>query len=680
MASPEKWAVLIGIDFYINRNLRLKGCVNDIEDMCSYLEKNYSSVKITKFAAIDTNDPTQTTPFGPSASWPTYNNITSQLKQIIHLASPGAFVYIHYSGHGTLKPTTSEYRENDGSDAALVLFDTNKGERYLRGIELASFFDDMVIKGIKLTVVLDCCCSGGVSRGDVRIRGVPWDDVTASAFPIDQPKVSPPSEPAKTVSRDAFTNQHWLLRPREYTLMAACGSDEIAHEGPGMDGRQHGAFSAYFLQALVFASERGCKFAYGSIYRQICARLHIPWLRQHPILLGNDDAVFMDTGSKGQGSKSTCNIFKISEDGQLGLNGGHAHGVCLGDEYTVYPFEPLSPEASGESKTEGRVKIKAVHALQSEVEQVQSSPDGRSIKAGWHATLLTPFRPRTQVRLFPKADTSWKDMINGSLWLREVDRDEAQVTLPSFQVSVTEENECAILDRCGERIPNLPTVSATSADAVHQIGVILEHLAKFANIEGLESQSSDTLLESDFRIEVKANDPRTQLSGNRLQVEDGGKVSVIFRNDTDKSLSLTVLDMGPLRQVSKLYPAVDRGDWKVVPSFGGIQFPGQISFKVKMTIPDSLKAKSQSSVEDVLKFFVTTRPTSFAALELPALSEPVLGQQRRASNHELLTFLQSLAAWNQPNTVLRNDTGRTGEKWACRNFTICTTAHSGVSP
>ncbi|KAI9776675.1 MAG: hypothetical protein M1816_005153 [Peltula sp. TS41687] len=684
MASPEKWAVLVGIDFYINRDQLLKGCVNDIEDMSSYLEKNYSSVNITKFAAaIDTNDSTQTTPSGPVASWPTYDNITSQLKQITHAAPSGAFVYVHYSGHGARKPTAaSEYQENDGSDAALVLFDTDKGERYLKGIELASLFDDMVIKGIRHTVVLDCCYSGGVSRGNIRIRGVPWDDVTASAFLTDKLKLSLPSEPAKTVSRDAFTNQHWLLTPRGYTLMAACGPDEMAHESSGIDGRQNGAFSYQFLNALRFASENGYKVTYGSIYRWLCAKLHHSSSRQHPILFGNDDAVFMDSESKGKGQKSTCNIIKISEDGQLRLNGGHAHEVCLGDEYTVYPFEQLNPEALGESKTEARVKIKAVHALQSEVEQVQSSPDGRGIKAGWHAALLTPFRPKTQVRLFLKADTSWKDMINQSPWLREVAMDQAGFTLPSFGVCVTEENEYAILDGCGDRMLNLPTVSAASTHAVHQIVIILEHLAKFANIEGLESQSRDSLLVSDFSIELKANDPSKQLRVNKLQVKDGGKVSVIFKNHTDTTLNLTVFDMGPLRQVSKLYPSVDGGDWKaVLPKQVeyGIQFPGEISFTVKMTVPNSLKNKDQSPVEDVLKFFVTTRPTSFAALESPTLSEQVL-EQRRSSNHELFTFLQSLSAHHQSNAALRNDTGSGGEKWACRSFTICTTAHSGVSP
>jgi Caspase domain len=687
MASSEKWAVLIGIDFYINRSQRLKGCVNDIEDMHLYLEKNYSSVNISKFIAADTNDSTQKTPSGPATSWPTYENIMSQLKHITNSAPPGAFVYIHYSGHGASKPTTaSEYRENYGSDTALVLFDNDKGEHYLRGIELASLFDDMVIKQIRLTVVLDCCRSGGVSRDNEStyglIRGVPWDDVKASAFPIDEPGSPPPSEPSATVSRDAFTNQHWLLRPRGYTLMAACGPDEIARECRGTDGREHGAFSYFLLQALVLASEKGYKFTYGSIYRQLCAKFHVPWPRQHPILFGNGDAVFMDTESKRQGPTSTCNIIKISEDGHLGLNGGHAHGVCLGDEYTVYPFEPLNPEALGEPRTEARVKIKAVNALQSEVEQMQSSPDGRDIKAGWYATLLTPFRPRVQVGLFPKADKSWKDTINKSPWLREVDRDEALLALPYFQICITEENGYTLHDGHCDRIPNLPVVSAASADSMPQIVIILEHLAKFANIEGLESQSSHSLLESDFSIEMKANDPSKQLSGNRLQVEHNGKLSVIFRNHTNKTLNLTVFDMGPLRQVSKLYPSMDRGDWKAVPPKqikDDIDFPGQISFTVKMKVPNSLNVQGQSQVEDVLKFFVTTRPTSFAALELPELSKELL-EQRRSSNHALFTFLQSLSACYQRDAVLRNETSNAGEKWACRNFTICTTAHSGASP
>lgn len=73
MASSEKWAILIGIDFYADPSKRLKGCVNDIEYMHAYL---------AKFVVVDTKDSTQMTPSGPAASWPTYDNITNQLRLI----------------------------------------------------------------------------------------------------------------------------------------------------------------------------------------------------------------------------------------------------------------------------------------------------------------------------------------------------------------------------------------------------------------------------------------------------------------------------------------------------------------------------------------------------------------------------------------------------------------------
>ena len=47
------------------------------------------------------------------------------------------------------------YKEKDGSDVILVLFNVDNKICYLRGIELASLFDDIVKKQLKLTVVLD---------------------------------------------------------------------------------------------------------------------------------------------------------------------------------------------------------------------------------------------------------------------------------------------------------------------------------------------------------------------------------------------------------------------------------------------------------------------------------------------------------------------------------------------
>lgn len=143
----------------------MQGSVNDIEDIHEWLKETHNSADITKFLSSKTNDPTQRLPPGSPSTWSTYDNITRRFREITDVARPGDFVYFHFSGHGTLQPTkTGKYRENDGSDAALILFDQENGERYLRGIDLARIFDDVLLKQLKLIVVLDCCYAGGISR------------------------------------------------------------------------------------------------------------------------------------------------------------------------------------------------------------------------------------------------------------------------------------------------------------------------------------------------------------------------------------------------------------------------------------------------------------------------------------------------------------------------------------
>ena len=63
-------------------------------------------------------------------------------------------MYIHFSGHGT--------RNEETGDLSLVLLGEVSGIRYLSGRELAALVDKMVKKRLHITLVLDCCFSGGV--------------------------------------------------------------------------------------------------------------------------------------------------------------------------------------------------------------------------------------------------------------------------------------------------------------------------------------------------------------------------------------------------------------------------------------------------------------------------------------------------------------------------------------
>lgn len=106
------------------------------------------------------------------------------------------------------------YQEGYGTDAALVLLepDAPEGIRYLRGIELALLLDDMVDKGLKLTVVLDSCHSGSISRGeDSLVRGILWSVDVDSECPLHVPLLPQSLASKEEIFRDTVTASHWLL-------------------------------------------------------------------------------------------------------------------------------------------------------------------------------------------------------------------------------------------------------------------------------------------------------------------------------------------------------------------------------------------------------------------------------------------------------------------------------------
>src|ERR1700753_806438 len=107
-SSPAKWAILVGIDFYIPAEQRPRGAVNDVEDISTILEQYFQPINITKYMAVDSGDPNQRFPQGPKVAWPTHENIIGQLDHIIQVASPQDHVYFHFSGHGTLAPTANK--------------------------------------------------------------------------------------------------------------------------------------------------------------------------------------------------------------------------------------------------------------------------------------------------------------------------------------------------------------------------------------------------------------------------------------------------------------------------------------------------------------------------------------------------------------------------------------------
>jgi hypothetical protein len=261
MPEPVMWIMLVGIYFYYDKALRLCGAANDVADIEESLKefhKGYVGANVFKLVASVTDDPAQEFPPEAENLWPTYDNFTAVLKHITLKASPDAIVYIHYLGHGALRLTTNSeytYQEEYGTDTALVLYEPKSPykTRYLRGIELALLLDDMVNKGLRLTVVLDSCCSGSISRRkDHLVRGIPWSVDVDSEFPLQAPTPCESVASKKRIFRNASTTSYWLLNPKQYALLAACGLHELAKEILSGKKRYNGALSIPHTQGPRF--------------------------------------------------------------------------------------------------------------------------------------------------------------------------------------------------------------------------------------------------------------------------------------------------------------------------------------------------------------------------------------------------------------------------------------------
>ena len=99
----------------------------------------------------------------------------NSLHQLGRMAPSGSLVYIHYSGHGgRAKTLFPQVKGEDGVDEGLVPTDigTPHGQ-YVRDLEIAEILQNFESKGLVVTLVLDCCHSGGATRGEeVGIRGI----------------------------------------------------------------------------------------------------------------------------------------------------------------------------------------------------------------------------------------------------------------------------------------------------------------------------------------------------------------------------------------------------------------------------------------------------------------------------------------------------------------------------
>lgn len=244
----------------------------------------------------------------------TADRILSEFKRhLVDVSASGDLAVFFYAGHGS-QVSNNASDETDKLDETLVPSDyRSSGD--LRDKELARLYRAVARKGVSLTVILDSCHSGGVSRGRPSGEG-------RSRFATpDSRTVNDPSD------RDPLTGKQ-LPDPSELgvLILSAAREDQRAMEDRYEDS-DHGAFTARLVQVLRSGSPNE---RVDRLFQRLEALFRADGRPQQPQVFGNTR---LDRGLLGQPADSTAAVAvaveRVEQDKVI-LRAGAAIGLSAG--------------------------------------------------------------------------------------------------------------------------------------------------------------------------------------------------------------------------------------------------------------------------------------------------------------------------------------------------------------
>ena len=636
------YALLIGICFTPKHRRQdcapPKGSVRDVQAIKQQLTNSSSRVDIRMLTA-SLIDPDALHPIEDEEHLPTRSNIMSSLEEITLRASTGNFVYVHFSGSGTTIGPTIPYANNYAGELALnvIANDDTTEIQYLRVSELAYQLEKMVTKGLKVTLVLDCC-----------------DSWRATSMPLS------------------------LVHPDGYAVLTACGPAEIAHELE-VHGEYHGALSYFLIRAFVRLGRVGGKLQH--IHAYLCARFQQSNVPQRPMLYGNPGLYFFEDEKYGDDAMA---IPVINKNGNLMLEAGQAHGVCKGDTFAL-SSSGLTGRDSSEEKDLVLMEVIQVGALISNLRLLDTT--SISLPSGMTATVYTRLALRRypiRLELYVPCGNVWEMAVQKrqSLDIHYIGKT-ATSTIFKFRIILLTKRRYEIRNESNQRIPDLPTFYDLDENPDYILDVV-EHLATFKLVETLANSSlaeSMNPFKESFSVQVidaarKIFYPGCLQYGPfhagcshpecLIEVEDNNELELIVQNKAkqeDRPLYLHLFSLSSGWEINNLLHA----NFEVIPASFSSQddeafknrTTGERRVRIKMQVPQELKDKGKYRCYDIIKIFLTVQPTSFVSLELPGVGKFV--KHRESSKY-----------WDESNKYWTRNFDGLSDDWATLNFRIRT--------
>ena len=265
-----KKALLIGLNEYSGDINRLRGCVNDVEQVKGLLKTYYGFSDDSIEMLVN--------------SQATKAGIQAGLNWLTTGSQAGDVLVFHYSGHGS-QVADNGNDELDGSDEIIIPYD-HDWNNPLRDDDLKAAFD-RIGPGVSLTVMMDCCHSG------TGTRPAPAADADTTRLPISRYLIPPDAVTAaikflenlrRLFSRPA--NRFQVVKTAENNVLVAACRDNQTSADAYIANDYHGAFTWYLAEAIQATGGR-------LTYRELAQRVGVggqayaqqPQLECQPALL-----------------------------------------------------------------------------------------------------------------------------------------------------------------------------------------------------------------------------------------------------------------------------------------------------------------------------------------------------------------------------------------------------------
>ncbi|GKS59894.1 hypothetical protein YTPLAS18_34210 [Nitrospira sp.] len=267
----RKRALLIGINKYRVPGADLRGCVNDVRNMQRVLTRYYG------FAAKDISILTDYKA--------TKRAIEQGIRKLVARSKKDDILLLHYSGHGSNVPD-DDGDEADHRDEILCPTDLDWKDP-LRDDWIRKTLNK-VKAGVRLTVIMDCCHSGTITRAimplDVRVRArylpSPWDLVAVESGRDLRGKRS---GGLRASSRATRARKDVVPANISELLVTGCRDTQTSADAY-IAGTYNGALTYYLAETITEAEG---KLTYRELHAKTVAKLRRKSFDQVPQLEGN---------------------------------------------------------------------------------------------------------------------------------------------------------------------------------------------------------------------------------------------------------------------------------------------------------------------------------------------------------------------------------------------------------